>query len=95
MATESRLWQQVNAIGGVPANDYERGFSEAIGQALTLIEASGHDELLAAVRYADTRAVSRAAYPLACIEDRKLRDLIDAALTQAAVETPSRQREVA
>lgn len=33
-----------------------------------------------AIEYADTRAVSRAAYPHACIEDRKMRDLIDAAL---------------
>jgi hypothetical protein len=38
------------------------------------------NRLAAAVAYADTRAVSRAAYPHACIEDQKLRDLIDVAL---------------
>ena len=43
--------------------------------AMAVIEA-----LAAAVIYADTRAVSRVAYPHACAEDQKLRDLIDAAL---------------
>lgn len=51
--------------------------------ARTAAELKAHDALVAAVRYADTRAVSRAAYPHACIEDRKLRDLIDAALALA------------
>lgn len=38
------------------------------------------DALAEAVRFADTRAVSKAAYPHACVEERKLRDLIDKAL---------------
>lgn len=29
------------------------------------------------IEYAERRAVSRAAYPHACIEDRKMRDLLD------------------
>jgi len=49
--------------------------ADVLDDAGTLIIA-----LLAAVRYADTRAVSRAAYPHACIEERKLRDLIDEAI---------------
>lgn len=38
------------------------------------------DAIRAAVEYADCRAVSRAAYPHASVEEKKLRDLLDAAL---------------
>jgi hypothetical protein len=41
-----------------------------------------YQALLAAVIYADTRAVSRGAAPYACMEDRRLRSLIDAALAK-------------
>lgn len=47
---ESKLWRDVNALGGVPTNEYERGFSEAISQALDLIEKSGHIEMLEALK---------------------------------------------
>lgn len=40
MATESALWQSINALGGVPASEYDRGFNEAIGQVLTIVEAA-------------------------------------------------------
>lgn len=36
------------------------------------------------IEYADRRAVSRAAYPHACLEDRKMRDLIDGVTPEAA-----------
>lgn len=62
------LWHKLDDEGlHVRANNVEH--------AMAVIE-----RLAAAVEYADTRAVSRAAYPHACLEDRKLRDLIDAAL---------------
>lgn len=38
-AVLQRLHDHINAIGGVPANDYERGANDAIGQALAIIEA--------------------------------------------------------
>jgi hypothetical protein len=57
--------------------------SEAVPNAAFIIRCvNDHDELVAAIRFADTRAVSRAAYPHACEEDKQLRDLIDAALAK-------------
>lgn len=38
MAQESRLWQKVNALGGKPANTFERGFCAGVDEALSLIE---------------------------------------------------------
>lgn len=52
----------------------------AANAAFIVRAVNSHDKLVEALRYADTRAVSRAAYPHACLEDKKLRDLIDAAL---------------
>lgn len=46
MATESKLWQQINALGGVPSNDYDRGFNDAIRQVLELIEADEAEQLV-------------------------------------------------
>lgn len=40
------LWERINAMGGVPANDYERGHNDAIGDVLTMLEA----DILAARR---------------------------------------------
>ena len=33
------LHNEINAIGGVPANEYDRGANDAVGKALTIIEA--------------------------------------------------------
>lgn len=40
-------------------------------------------DMLAALRYVETRCVSEAAYPHACIEDRKMRDMVMAAIARA------------
>lgn len=45
--------------------------------------AAAATEMLEALRYALTRCVSEAAYPHACIEDRKMRDLVAAAIARA------------
>lgn len=42
-------------------------------------------EIGRALAYANTRAVSRVAYPHACEEEKKMRDLIDAGLETYAV----------
>jgi hypothetical protein len=41
------------------------------------------DEMLVALRYVETRCVSEAAYPHASIEDRKMRDMVVAAISKA------------
>lgn len=46
-----------------------------------LIEAA--PDLLEALRYVETRCVSDAAYPHASVEDRKMRDLVVAAISRA------------
>ena len=33
------LHNEINAIGGAPTNEYERGANDAVGKALTIIEA--------------------------------------------------------
>jgi hypothetical protein len=47
----------------------------------TLVKKDNLNALIDLAKFADTRAVSRAAYPHACEEDKRLRDLVDAALT--------------
>lgn len=47
----------------------------------TLISAS--PDMLGALRYVETRCVSEAAYPYASIEDRKMRDMVVAAIAKA------------
>ena len=39
MAQESKLWQRVNALGGVPSNPTERAVNDMLAQVLALIEA--------------------------------------------------------
>jgi len=41
MATESRLWQEINALGGVPANEYDTGYNDAVKDVLAIIERGG------------------------------------------------------
>ena len=38
-AALTQVHDDINAIGGVPANDYERGANDAVGKALVIIEA--------------------------------------------------------
>ena len=49
-------------------------------RAARLIPSATYDALVDLARFADSRAVSIAAYPHACEEDKKLRDLVDAAM---------------
>lgn len=44
---------------------------------------SAGPQMLEALRYAESRCVSEAAYPHASLEDRKLRDLVVAAIAAA------------
>lgn len=65
------------------------GLDGIVANAEFIIRAvNSHPALIEAVEYANTRAVSRAAYPHACVEEQKLRDLIDAALSTAREVTP-------
>lgn len=41
MTDLDRAWEAINVLGGVPANEYERGFNDAIGRALDEIEKLG------------------------------------------------------
>lgn len=36
-----QVWEYVNAIGGSPTNEYERGMNDAVGKALEVIERFG------------------------------------------------------
>lgn len=38
------LWAKVNALGGEPTTDFDRGFAEAIGKVLNLLEDAGITE---------------------------------------------------
>jgi hypothetical protein len=49
MREESKLFQRVNALGGVPSDEYERGYYDAIGDALELIERH-HEPAVEALR---------------------------------------------
>jgi hypothetical protein len=40
------LWSSVNALGGVPGDDYGRGFTAAVSKTLDLIEARGGGDRL-------------------------------------------------
>lgn len=38
------LHREINALGGVPANDYDRGHNDAIGAVLAILERRGFTE---------------------------------------------------
>ena len=36
-----QAWENINSLGGAPTDEYERGFNDAIGEALEVIEKMG------------------------------------------------------
>ena len=70
-AKTTSIIERLGNLENTLANEHAETVSDAADIIISFV---------ACVRYADTRAVSRAAYPHACVEERKLRDLIDAAL---------------
>lgn len=35
------LWEEINAMGGVPSSEYERGVNDTVGRVLALLEKMG------------------------------------------------------
>lgn len=78
---------RMGAVAEVFATDGTEGVMsdnpppEEVKANMRLIAAA--PDMLEALRYVETRCVSEAAYPHASIEDRKMRDLVVAAILKA------------
>jgi hypothetical protein len=68
---------------GEPEPDRGYLIAESIPHKPTRDLLAAAPDLLEALRYVEKRCVSEAAYPHASIEDRKMRDMVNAAIAKA------------